>query len=392
MKNILTIMSKEFARFFGDRRMIIMTILPAVLIYSVYTLMGTTLASVFAPDEDHTPMVFAVNAPDSIIRVASAGGIEVSHSQTLDTEEMKDKILRRETDLFMVFPPDFDRLVDMFDVQTSTGVAPNIEIYFISTDPNSQDAYRRMTVILDNYESSLVNKFDINRGIENADLASAQDFAASIISTMMPMLLMTFLYSGCMGLSLESITGEKERGTLATLLVSPLKRSELAIGKILSLAVLSFLSGAITAIATILALPNLMGNNGGTLDTAIYSLVDYILLAFVILTTLLLMVAAISIISAFSKTVKEAGQAAMPLMIIVMLAGISGMFGGGAQTEAILYIIPLYSSAQSMSGIFSLEYSALNIILSCLSSLAYACLGGFILTKMFNSEKIMFSR
>ena len=393
MKNIWTIMSKEFARFFGDRRMIIMTILPAVLIYTVYSFMGTMMESVFAPDENHTPLAYAVNMPVSITQIAQSAGVSINHADAHEAEEVKEKITQREADLFMIFPIDFDEQVEAFDVSTATGPAPNIEIYFNSTEPNSHEMYFRVTAMLDAYESSLANKFDINRDIENADLATTESIAANIISTLMPMLLMIFLYSGCMGLALESITGEKERGTLATLLVSPLKRSQLAIGKILSLAALSFLSGAITAVATILALPNLMGGGAeGLIDANIYSVADYVLLALVILTVLLLMTAMLSIVSAFSKTVKEASQAAMPLMIIVMLVGVSGMFGGAAQTGPIYYLIPLYGSVQSMSGIFSLEYSTMNIVIACLSSLIYACIGGFILTKMFNNEKVMFSR
>jgi len=392
MKNVITIMSKEFARFFYDKRMIAMTLLPAVLIYVVYSFMGTMMASVFSPDEDHKPHIYVVNAPDSITQVIQSAGISLFHINTNEVEATKEKITNKEADLLMVFPVDFDALVDAFDVQTATGPAPNIEIYFISTEPNSGVVYSMVSALLDAYESSLANKFDINRGIENADLATAEDVAATVISTIMPMLLMLFLFSGCMGLSLESITGEKERGTLATLLVSPLKRSELAIGKILSLATLSFLSGAVTAAATILALPNLMGGGNGAIDANIYSFKDYLLLALVILTTLLVMVAMVSIVSAFSKTVKEAGQATMPLMIIVMLVGVSGMFGGTAPTNPAFFLIPLYSSVQSMSGIFSLDYSTLNIVISCLSSIIYACIGGFILTKMFNSENIMFSR
>jgi len=392
MKNIVTIMTKEFIRFFTDKRMVLMTIFPAVMIYLVYTFMGTMMANVFAPDEDHAPWLYAVNAPDSIMQIAERTGFIVIPVFTGEAEVIKERITNKEADLLMIFPPDFDKLVDEFDVQTATGPAPNIEIYFISTEPNSHAAFTIVTALLDEYESSLANKFDINRGIVNADLATQEDIAANIISTLMPLLLMTFLYSGCMGLALESITGEKERGTLATLLVSPLKRSELAIGKILSLAVLSFLSGAVTAFATIMALPNLMGGAEGMLDTAIYSAVDYSLLALVILSTLLLMVAMISIVSAFAKTVKEAGQAAMPLMIVVMLVGVSGMFGGSAPNNSLFYMIPLYGSVQSMSGIFSLSYSTVDILLSCISSVVFACVGGFILTKMFNNEKIMFSR
>jgi len=393
MKNILTIMSKEFARFFYDKRMVLMTILPAVMIYAVYTFMGTMLANVFTPDDDHKSIIYAVNAPSSITQVSQAAGINIIPTDFGDVEYIKDKIVNKTADLIMIFPVDFDALVEAYDVQTATTPAPNIEIYFISTEPNSGMAYGLMMSILDEYEASLSNKFDINRGIINSDLATAEDISASMISTLMPMLLMIFLYSGCMGLALESITGEKERGTLATLLVSPLKRSELAVGKILSLAVLAFLSGAVTAAATILALPNLYGGaTDGLVDAGIYSFTDYTLLAFVILTTLLVMVATISIVSAFAKTVKEAGQASMPLMIIVMIVGVSGMFGGNVPDNPLYFMIPLYNSVQSMSGIFSLDYSTLNILLSCFSNLIYACVGGFALTKMFNSEKVMFSK
>jgi len=393
MKNILTIMSKEFARFFTDRRMVLMTILPAIMIYAVYSFMGTMLQNVFAADEDHKSVIYAVNVPSSIFNAAQAVEITLIPADNNEIESIKEKIVNKEADLIMIFPLQFDALVEAYDVQTATTPAPNIEMYFLSTEPNSAMAYHIMTAILDEYEASLSNKFDINRGVIDSDLATAEDVAANMISTMMPMLLMIFLYSGCMGLALESITGEKERGTLATLLVSPLKRSELAIGKILSLAVLSFLSGSVTAIATILALPNLYAGAGdGVVDVGIYSITDYILLAFVILSTLLVMVAMISIVSAFAKTVKEAGQASMPIMIVVMLVGVSGMFGGGVESDPFYFMIPLYSSVQSMSGIFSLNYSTLNILISCISSLIYAGIGGYVLTKMFNSEKVMFSK
>jgi sodium transport system permease protein len=71
--------------------------------------------------------------------------------------------------------------------------------------------------------------------------------------------------------------------------------------------------------------------------------------------------------------------------------GVSGMFGGGAQDDSMLYLIPLYVNVQSMIGIFSMSYSITNIIISCISTILYSCIGGFILTKMFNSEKVMFS-
>ena len=392
MRNILTVMKKEFARFFLDKRMVLMTLLPAILIYVIYSFMGTALKSMYAPNADYTPLAYAVNMPDSISPMLQSVGMNVQRIDANGAGDAKESVTQKSADLCIIFPLDFDAQVEAYDVRTSTGPAPNIEIYYNSTDPNSSAAYSTVCAILDAYESSLANKFDVNRSVGDADQATAEDVSASIISSLMPLLMMVFLFSGCMGLAPESIAGEKERGTLATLLVTPLGRSELAAGKILSLATLSFLSGLITAAATILSLPKLMGGAEEMIDAGIYGAADYVFLALIILSTILLLVALISIVSALAKTVKEATSSVMPLMILVMLVGVTGMFGGGAQKETVYYLIPLYSSVQSMSGIFSLDYSTVNIVISVLSSLVYAIIGGFALTKMFNSEKVMFSR
>jgi sodium transport system permease protein len=147
----------------------------------------------------------------------------------------------------------------------------------------------------------------------------------------------------------------------------------------------------VTALAMILSLGKVIVVEGN-IDVNIYNSQDYLCLALIILSTILLFVTLISIISAFAKTVKEATTTIMPLMIIVILAGISGMFSGGAQTDPIYYLIPIYNSVQAMSGVFSLDYSTINVIIAGLTNLVFACAGGFILTKMFNSEKVMFSR
>jgi sodium transport system permease protein len=226
MKNILTVMRKEFARFFKDRRMIITTLLPAIMIYVLYSFMGTAMTSMFSPEEVSNPWISAVNMPESISPLLTSSGISIANIKADEVEGVKEKIVQKETDICIIFPQDFDAQVAAYDVQTVSVPAPDIEIYYNSTAPNSADIYNRVSGILDVYEASLANKFDVNQGVATADLATAEDVSAGIISMLMPMLLMIFLFSGCMGLALESITGEKERGTIATLLVTPLKRSE----------------------------------------------------------------------------------------------------------------------------------------------------------------------
>ena len=209
---------------------------------------------------------------------------------------------------------------------------------------------------------------------------------------MLPMLLLIFLYSGCIAVAPESIAGEKERGTIATMLITPIKRSDIAIGKICALALIALLSGISSAAGTILSLPKLMGGAVEGLSGDVYAVSDYLMLGVVVISTVLLLITLISIISAFAKSVKEAQTAVVPLMIIVMLIGITAMFGSGAKTDFYYYLIPIYNSVQCMVGIFSFDFQVTNILISIVSNLIYTLIGVWMLARMFNSEKIVYSK
>ncbi len=211
-------------------------------------------------------------------------------------------------------------------------------------------------------------------------------------TAMLPMLLLIFLYSGCIAVAPESIAGEKERGTIATMLITPIKRSDIAIGKICALALIALLSGISSAVGTILSLPKLMGGAVDGLTGDVYGVTDYLMLGVVVIATVLLLITLISIISAFAKSVKEAQTAVVPLMIVVMLIGITAMFGTGAKTEFYYYLIPIYNNVQCMVGIFSFEFQAVNILIAIVSNLVYTLIGVWVLAKMFNSEKIVYSK
>lgn len=389
MKNgMFTIFRKELARFFGDKRTALAAILlPGVLIFAVYTFMGSALANQFSVDEDFTPSMQAVNLPGSISTLAGQGGLTLKATQ--DPDGAKALIEGQELDLLAVFPEDFDAQVAAYD-PSSGASAPAVELYYNSASVDSATAYEMMSTLLGGYESSLANKFDVNSGAGSYDLATEADTAGTLMSSMMPMLLMIFLFSGCTSTAPESIAGEKERGTIATLLITPLKRSDLALGKICALSIIALLSGISSTIGTLLSMPTLMQMEGDL--GAAYSPVHYLALCLVILSTVLFLVACISLISAFAKTIKEAQTYVTPLMILAMVVGVTAMFGGGANTHLWAYFIPFYSSVQAMVGIFALELNWTYLLITVVSNLAYTAIGVWGLTRMFNSEKIMFQR
>ena len=236
----------------------------------------------------------------------------------------------------------------------------------------------------------MFNKFDVN-GDENIkyDVANKEDTSIQIISSLVPFLLITFLFTGAMSICSESIAGEKERGTIATLLITPTKRSEIAIGKITSLAITGLVSALISFLGLILSLPKLMGSD--TISLSAYNFTSVIAIFGIIVVTVLLFTTILTLVSTYAKSVKEATSYSTPIMIIVMLIGLSNFMTNQSTTNSLLYLIPIYNSIQSLIEVFSLTINPLNYFITMISNIIYIFIGVYVLTRMFNDEKIMFN-
>ena len=393
--NMMTVMKKELTRFFTDRRMVLTTLLmPGIMIYLLYSLMGQGFSSQYEDSEDFKAQVQVEALPESMRQIWEQD-VPLEYAELSGAQEKEEALEalsggEGEYHLVVSFPEDFDAKVAKY--QVSSGLpAPAVEIYYNSSDTDSQSAYGIMTGMLDSYESALANKFDINPEGEDYDLASEEDLSAQVFSMMVPMLMMAFLFSGCMAIAPESIAGEKERGTIATLLVTPLKRSHLALGKVVSLSIIAILCGLSSFLGMMLSLPKLMGD-GALINANVYGFQDYLMLLLVILSTVLVIVAVVSIVSAFAKNVKEATGWVTPIMIVSMLLGVTSMVESLCKTEPMWFLIPLYNSVQCMNGIFSLKMDMVNLAVTVASNVFYAGIGVVILTKMFDSENVMFSK
>jgi sodium transport system permease protein len=205
---------------------------------------------------------------------------------------------------------------------------------------------------------------------------------------MLPFLLITFLFTGCMAICSESIAGEKERGTIATLLITPCKRSHIVVGKMLSLGITGLASSLVSFTGLMLSLPNLLGTS---FSFSAYSPLTIFFILMLIFVTVLLFTTLLMIISTFSKSVKEASTYASPLMIVIMLIGVTNMMNTMATTNLILYTIPVYNVIQCLIGVFSLALEPMYFIVCIGSNLIYIVLGIIVLIKMFNNEKIIFN-
>lgn len=388
MKNILTILKKEFRRFFFDKRLVLTTlILPGLLIFVLYSFIGTGISDKVSVDDKYSYSVYAVNMPQSVQSALDSMELKYEQKPVSDVDEVKNMVKNKKADILLIFPENFDEKIGEF-LSGGAYEPMNVQVYYNSSRMQSENIYSIVCGLLDSYEESVANVFDINKEV-TGDLATDDDIAKMVLSMVLPFLLMMLIFSGCMGIVPESIAGEKERGTIATLLVTPIKRSELALGKVLALSVISMLCALSSFIGTAASLPKIMG--GVNIGANVFGAEIYFGIFFSVIILVPVIVSIISVISAFAKSVKEASMMAMPVMIIMIVLGITSMLSQSSPAAA-LYCIPIYNSLLTVSEMLLTGFNALHFVMMAATDIAFSALMIFLMTKMFNSEKLMFRK
>ncbi|RDY27646.1 ABC transporter permease [Lachnotalea glycerini] len=249
--------------------------------------------------------------------------------------------------------------------------------------------YSKVTTLINEYESSIFNLFDINNSNEQYDLASNKESVGRNLSAILPMLLMGLIYSCCLSIAAESIAGEKERGTMATLLVTPVSRVNIAMAKVTSLSIVALISGISSYIGIVLSLPSLLNLESLNI-LMIYNIEEYILLFFTVFSIILVIISIMSIVSAYSNTIKEATTSLSPFAALMMLIGLTCMIQTKPASHWWMYLIPLYNGVQELYGILISEINYINFTVMFVSNSVYVFICIFILARMFNNEKIIF--
>lgn len=396
------ILSKELKRVFGDKKMVFsLFILPIILIAGIYGMMFFLVDKQKSSINEHVSEVFVQNMPDNFSELMSKHtecNINVIPAgESADT--YKDKLLDGTYDLVVVFPENF---YENFKNADATSALPDIKTFYNPSEDNSGEARTRFTeTYLEEYKQLLLNErfgslnyamvFSVDA--DNPDMIVQDDGKATgkILGTIIPYLITILIFAGAMGLGVDTIAGEKERGTIANLLISPIKRVDIIMGKIVSLAIVSVLSAAVYVIsfigsAVVLSGMGGMGEmvNGLSLNFTTVQIIQFVVL---LLGLVLLYVGIIGFVSLLAKNVKEAQSFIMPVYIIVMFAGMITMYSGDVTSGS--YMIPVYNTSAAFKGIFERTITMNQYLTSTIITYAFAGVMVCLMAKAMNSEKIM---
>ena len=402
MKSIKIVLSKELYRIFKDKKMIFsIFILPVILIIGMFTLVGTMAKNASSDVQKHVSTVYIQNAPSDFKSLMSvvdtnSNGITFLNAND-DTSSIQTDILKEKIDLLIVFPDNFSKSV----IELTGSNLPSVLVYYNpsvdysasaeSTYVNSYlEAYRQNLLVAKYGNINAVKLFDVQQSIVQ-DEAKA---TGKMLGSLVPYLITLVLFIGAMSLGIDTIAGEKERGTMASLLMTPVKRTSIVMGKLIALMILSVISAAVYVITMVVAIPIMSKANGSGMDISGLSIkftpMQIFELVVVMVGVVFLYVALIGIVAVYAKSVKEASTFIMPLYFVIIATGMMTMYGSSV-TNVGLYAIPLYNSSIALKAILSGDITLIQFALTAISTFAAAAVVTVCIGKAFNSEKVMFN-
>ncbi len=396
------IFKKEIMRVFSDKKMIFsLFIMPAIVMLGVYGLLGAMTSKMESDIEEHISITYIQNAPEGFEALAAQTGYDVAaeikyvaaDASAEEVQQIKDDILNGAADLFVVFDQEFMAKAEAY--QNAGDPIPGVKLGYNST-MNYSSAARSMFIamVLDVYETNLLQNRFGNLDLltvfqtENELIVNEDKANGAMLASMLPYFIIMMLFAGSMGLCVDAIAGEKERGTMATMLLSPVKRSSIVFGKLFGLSVLSALSSVVYAASMIVAMPMLMGSMG--MGEVSFSVLQMVELLGIMVSLVLFNVCILCLISVFAKNVKEGNAYVTPVYMVVIVLGMLTMFNiGGTAPATTSYAIPVYGSSLAIQAVASNELSLAQFGLSVGGNILCVLVMVIAITRVFNNEKIM---
>ena len=275
--------------------------------------------------------------------------------------------------------------------------------YNIYANTQSEDGSIITTYImsyLENYnnylgQSYLVNNnIDINKVYNNISYNVNEIKGESIFGNQIILMAITFTI---MSITLSSIytstdttAGEKERGTLETILTFPIKRKDLVLGKYLAISISGLITMIIGIILSIISL-YYVKNNFSIYENVIFNInIKTIVLTSIILLTYTFFISGVCItIASFTKTFKEAQSSLTPISLITCVPMFLEILNINITNG--LSFIPIINHTIMVDNILTGTINISNILITIISSIIYIILLLIFINKMYKSERILFN-
>ncbi|MFA6621305.1 MAG: ABC transporter permease [Candidatus Caldatribacteriota bacterium] len=391
--NIRLVYFKEILGAIRDRRTLISMIIIPLVFYPLlffgigyFTMTGQqkteSLPSIIAVHgEESAPGLIEILKEEEKIQLT---GMPVNNQEGLESGEIY---------LLIEIPDDFN-------INKNLNVNQSIIIQYDSTSQYSQTARRRIINVLEKYRQQIVQmrleEVDLSIDYilpfneEWMDVSSAERKTGSVLGMLLPYIIVILIFVGAMHSAVDITAGEKERGTLATLLVSQLSRLEIVLGKYLTVITLSFTSMLLGLIGLSIAfLTPAYAFGELSLIKINLSLYSFFLFFLVLAPLVGLASSILLLVGIFARNNKEASTYVTPIYMGAIFLGMISL-SQGTELSEVMFFIPILNNSVAFKELLMGVVDWGHILSTLFSNIVIALISLLFAARLFSRENVLF--
>jgi sodium transport system permease protein len=399
LRNIGIVYRKELTEALRDRRTLISSILVPLLLFPVLTVgFFAVAAALYGNAEKETARVMILEGADSprvVADLRKLGNLEI----VSPSPDWKDQIINKEIRIAVEIPSGFE--ADLARQKSGT-----IKIYNYKNELKSEIAAGRIEKQLRKYGEDIVAGRLAARSlppsllspfaVELENVAPPEKVGGAAIGGLIGYMVILLCLTGAMYPAMDLTAGEKERGTMETILSSPVSRMHLVLGKFFLVLTASLVTAALSVLSMGVSFRASAhfhlfdAPRGGDSSLQLHLGIGAILSVFIMAVPLAVFFsAALITISLFAKSYKEAQSYITPLMFIVFIPAIAAMLPG-VELTAKFALVPILNVSLLCKELVAGTYHWNLIAIIFASTCVYAAAALFLAIKMFQRESVLF--
>lgn len=397
-KHMGIVWHKELLDTIRERRTLVMMIVVPLVLMPVFVLGPSLLeSSLEEQKQQEAQEILVLNpgaAPDLIAQIRQSGVLRI-----VDVEDPERALKDGEIAVILAIPPDFARAL-----ATESG-SLQVDIRYDATDSDSRAAEEKLAALLHAYRQGIVQARLQTRGlspellepfaVRSQNVASQQRVSGFLLSFLLPLFLVLWASIGGSQTAIDVSAGEKERGTLESLLVSPPGRSSLVAGKFLAVTTVTLGATTLSLVGFVVAIAfakHVFAEN------TVFAMVELsldpgvIALLFGVTALVAAMMSALTFsLYAWTRNFKEAQTYSSYVSFVVMIPAFLVAFTDPpASWEA--FLIPIYNATAVLKELILGDIRWSHLALTLASSAAYAGISLALAVRVFQSERVLFRR
>ncbi len=400
LQNVGIVYRKELTEALRDRRTLISTLLVPLLLFPLLSVgFGALAFSLVKKAEEETPKIMLLGGADSpnvLAELRKIDKIEVVPA----TADWKDQIINKQIRAAIAIP-------DGFEASLQQETPKTIEIYKYKGELKSSISADTIEKRLKEYRDQVIeSRLKANHlpasvlrpfVIKQDNVAPPEKVGGAAFGGIIGYMVILLCLTGGMYPAMDLTAGEKERGTMETILSSPIPRLDLVLGKFFLVLTASLVTAALSVISMGVSFWGMqqmksldIASNPDAAEMQLHIGIPAVLSVFLMALPLaVLFSAGLITISLFAKSYKEAQSYVSPLMILVILPAVAAMLPGVELTSK-LALIPILNVSLLCKELVTGTYHWNFIAIIFSSTCVYAAIALFLAVKMFQREDVLF--